>query len=294
MDVQRRALALARAGDSLDARAVVSRIGGRYRLVLHVQSARAQGERTLDADTCDVVAESAAVIIAMSGTSWATAGVGPEEASLLGSAAPTEEPTPEPQVAPPVQPPAPDRPAAASEPVHREPLPGPARVRLLPFASLDVGSLPSAAIGGGVGVGVAITDRLTVGAAGALWTQRDGTLQENTQQGAEFDLVTGGLRGCYAVTRGRFELSPCALAGIAWSKGRGFGAVHVSEASAAWVSVGAGVQWRWEMTRALALALELDALVSTSRPTFVILAAGTVHQPGAVVGRVLFGPEVRF
>jgi hypothetical protein len=170
-------------------------------------------------------------------------------------------------------------------------------LRLRAFGSLDVGTLPSPSPGGGVGVAVAAGDRASLGLAGAFGAGDHGYLPGGTQ-GVDFSLfVTLDATGCYALTRGPLEVSPCAVVEVAHLAATGVGAVHDGSATATWVALGPGVRARWELSGAFALALELDGLFPTQGQSFDITGAvggGVAHVVGAFAARTSIGPEVRF
>lgn len=262
--VRARILALAAPDARLDADVTVTALDGRFRAVLHVRSASSSGERTLEDASCDLLAESAAVVLAMSAT----------------SPAPVAPAPPPPEAAPPPAPP----PSSPRSEI----------LRLRATASLDVGTLPTPTLGAGVSASFPFASRLALALGGTAWAQKSGTLGGSSSQGATFTLLTGDAAGCYRARAGAVELSPCAVVEVAHVDARGFG-LHPSSSSALWLSLGAAGIVRWTPTPHFALVAELDALVPTQSESFVILhGGGTVHTIAPVAGRASIGPEVRF
>ena len=283
--VQRRVIALAGPAVGVEADASILQTGGRMRLELHVKrSGNLVGERILEGDSCVELAESAAVILAMSGTTTAF-----------------DAPKP---VAPPPPPPSP-RPAAPPPPVPIAPGSGPDSsprrgwFRITPVGALDVGTLPEPAIGGGLALAAWLGRGVAVGITGAVWAANQGTLAgASPAQGATFGLITGDASGCYSMMRGTFELSPCALLEVASVSATGFGVSHIRTGNAKWVSVGFGARLRWQPMNHFGVALDVDGIVPIPDYYKYVIhdgpSGGQVYQTGPIAARAVLGPEVRF
>ncbi len=269
---------------ALEADASMTAEAGRLRLVLHVKNGNSVGERVLDGDSCVDLAESAAVILAMSGMSTAV------------EVPPPVAPPPPPPPAPVVQPEAPPAPPAVT-PGPRAPF-----VRVTPVVAFDIGTLPSPAFGGGLAVDAVPGRGFTAGLAGALWGTNAGTATGLALgQGANFDLITANANGCYSVLRGKLELSPCVVLEFDYVSATGFRTGYNRTGTANWLSVGAGARLRWQPTRHFGVALDVDGIVPTVHQPFAILVtAGSVktldnvHVTGPIAVRAYLGPEVRF
>jgi hypothetical protein len=265
-DLQGRVTTRIRGAAAVRARGRVEHDGATWRLALAIETADTQGERTLEAASCESLASSAAVVIAM-----AIAPPRDEPAPVV--AAPASSPSP------------PDRPAAP----QRRPTP---RFHVRGDVVADAGMMPSLAAGGGLSLGVWAARRLSVEASTSVFASQDGTVAGSTR-GASFTLVSGGVRACWALTEG-IEVAPCAGVVVERLGASGFGALRVSDASS--------VTWGPEALLTLAVPLVgpvhlrggVGVDVPISRQSFVINAAGTVHRPAAVVPRGWLGPEVRF
>jgi hypothetical protein len=264
--VRRRVLELAAPGAGLDADVVVTEAEGRFRAALHVRTGPSLGERFLDETSCERLAESAAVILAMSGTPLETVALSPPPPSPRARVAPA---------APPVAPPQ-------------------TIVRIRAHASVDVGTLPAPTLGGGIAVAFTPGDRIAIGLAGTIWVEQTATVASLANQGARFSLLTGDATGCYGFHGSTFEVSPCAVLELAHLTATGVGESQKLSPTATWLAVGVGAAVRWEVARHFALVAELDGLVPTQGQSFVLEPHGTVHTIGPVAGRGYFGPEVRF
>ncbi len=273
--VRGRVQALVPDGTEVRASGTVTQVAGGFRLVLRVEGGASPGERRLEGTSCAVLAESAAVILAMS----ATPPVVP----------PPAVPVPSVQL-----PPVTVSPVAERERPAPPADPAPGRFRLAVLGRGDVGTLPSPAFGAGVAVGWSPVRRVLLEASGTLWTDRAGTLPSSHAQGAEFALVTVALAACYGIARPPLQVLGCAVGEWDRTSANGFGAARTSDLVVTAWSVGGEGRLRWELGRSFALVAGLGALVPTSRNEFAIRAAGTIHETSLVAGRASFGPEVRF
>ena len=224
-ELRRRVTARVPGDAAVRARGRVEKRAGRYRLALEIATASSRGERTLDAGTCEALASSAAVVIAMS--------VAPVSAARDDEPAPTaasDPPAPAPAPASAASSPSPDRPNASAPRPSGETLP-----RLLVRAHVvgDAGLLPGAAVGGGLAFGVMIVRDLGVEAHANLWASQDGTVDGTpgaSPRGASFALFSAGTRACWTLTHG-IEVAPCLGVEIARLSASGFGTVRDSDAS---------------------------------------------------------------
>jgi hypothetical protein len=254
------------------ARGRAERVDDHWRLALDIETTSSRGERTLEAPTCDALASSAAVVIAMS----------------VAPPSPAAAPPAPPAMAAPAPAPAPDR--VTESPRPDEP---PSRFLVRGQVIGDAGTLPSTAIGGGLAFGVRIIRELTVEAGANLFASQDGTVDASPARGASFTLLTAGVRGCWSLTR-RIELAPCLGIDVERLSASGFGAAKVADATSVTWSPEALLALRLPIAGPIALRAGLGALLPMSRQSFVINAAGTVHRADAVAFRAWTGPEVQF
>jgi hypothetical protein len=287
-EVKRRVAAQLPASSRVHVDGQIERSGARYRLSLAIETAGTRGERVLEADTCEELVTSAAVVIGMS----AAAAVEDD----------AREPAPEPDASDPPAPPPREaqatRAAAPAPPTREAPRErggeGPGR-RFALRAQLvgEAGTLPSAGLGGGLAVAYAPLERLRVELALGAWASQQATLDADATRGARFRLLGGTARACLALTR-TVELAPCLGLEMAHLSARGFGAARVAEASAVTVAPEAAMTVAVPLGRGFGLRGGLGGAVPMSRNSFVITASGTVHEPAAVALRGWLGPEVHF
>lgn len=296
-ELRRRVTTRVPGGAALVARGRVQKRRGRYRLALDIATASSRGERELDASTCEELASSAAVVIAMSVAPPAA----PEpdgEADAAGTSPTAATDTTTTRAAP-----APAAPFAAS-PAARSPdqptAPPSARAgdrasRFLVRAQVagDSGLLPSASVGGGLALGVVVTRDLAIEASANVFGSQDGTLDGTPARGASFSLLSAGARACWTLTHG-IEIAPCAGFEVARIAASGFGAARVNEVESVTWGPEVLLTGRIPVAGPLSLRLGIGGVAPISLQSFVINAAGTVHEPGAVALRTWAGPEVRF
>lgn len=241
-------------------RARIDEIGARYRATLDIETARSRGERVLEAETCEALASSAAVVIAMAAASEAPAPL-------------AEPPRDE-------APPKPSPPPSARAPLG---------VRLSGVA--DAAMLPSLAAGAGVAVGVDPVARLHLEVHGAAFAAQDGLIDAG--RGARFSLWSAGARACWTVARA-VPIAPCAGLVVDRLSAEGFGAERVSDGAAIVIAPEGLVSVRVAVAGPIDLRAGVGAIVPTSRPSFVIAGRGAVHEVPAITLRGFFGPEMRF
>lgn len=283
--LRRRVMALVGPGVALAANVGVTESAGRVRAELEVRVRQSMGKRVLEAASCEELAESVAVVLAMSAMA---------------------EPPPPPPPAPFIPPPPAARPAPVAAAPAVEPTPSPPRpprVRLAVLGAADVGTLPGPAVGAGLRAAVALGHGFAVGIGGDLWLDQNAVAPGlSPQQGARFTFFSADATGCYALpVHFAVEISPCAIAELAYMTATGETTGPPESPTALWLGLGVGALARWELTRAFALTFELDALVPTSGERFHINSVSgplttpyIVHTVGAVTARAHFGPEVRF
>lgn len=253
-------------------RAKIEKVGGRYRATLDIETARARGERVLEADSCEALARSTAVVVAMA--------VAPEQKEATPPTAPA--------------PTAVERQAerqAEPDAAPRKASDGAASVALRVEAAADSALLPSLAAGGGLALGVRATDKLRFEARAAMFAQQEERAFDD--RGANFSLASGGARACYALTHD-VELAPCAGIDVSAVGASGFGAQRVTEGTAWVVSPEALLAFRVPLPGPISVVAAAGVLAPLSRESFVITGRGTVHEIPSVLARAFVGPEVRF
>jgi hypothetical protein len=253
----------------------------------------AQGERTLDANSCASLATAAALIVA-----WT---VDPSKAPTAVS----------PAVAAPAQP------AAARGPEQGSPTPPSHAAVSWPLVAVvaasgagDLGTLPSVAESGEVAFG-ALFGPIRGEIAGAAWLAQDATqaVHPNVFEGAHIHLLDARLRGCFRGRFGqRFELDPCVGAAVvsATSDGFAFGSGSATftpaHNSGVWGDLQADALAVWRVFGPMALRASIGIWIPLARPSFVVdlsqsgAPSGEVflHQAAPVGARTTLGVEARF
>jgi hypothetical protein len=298
-EVSARAASRVPSGARVGANGRVEKSGGRYKLVLRIES---RGERVLEAMTCDALASSAAVVLAMSVApvkqkTETPAGSGAARDSSPSSASAEVARSASSSVRPGTEE---LRPMATDTNVrtHEQTVAAPERrFRSSAGARLhaigDAGTLPAIGAGGGFAIGFDPVEALHMEATANFWAQQDGTLAANATRGAAFQLVTAGGRGCWVLTR-PVTFAPCLGAEMIVLSGAGFGASRTSDArSVTWAPdvsfmVGVPLGDRFLLRAGLGIAAPV------SRQAFVIAAGGEVHRPAFVAARAWIGPEIVF
>lgn len=248
---------------------------GGWRVTLRTRrgEGEAEGERIIEAATCDGVAEATAVVLSL--------------ALVSAGAAPSPEPGP-PVVEEPSSPP-PKR----VEPASERPRATPPALAFGVLAALDTVALPSPAVGGALTLAwTPGPARLELEASG-FGAQSKSVPGESV--GARFSTASVGARGCWAVVReGRFDLSPCAGALVHLLSARGYGADANYDVTAQSAVVAGGVLGRFTLTPWLAARARVDALVPLARPAFVVERIGDVHAVPALGASASLGVEMLF
>jgi hypothetical protein len=232
------------------------------------------GKRFLEAPSCQSLAETTALILALM--------IDPDAV-----AATTQKPEQEPKDE---QASVPAPPSAA----HRS-----LDILVGAHAQGRLGTLPGIDVGAGAGVGVAsrrwlVELRLTYGL-------RDGQVADSSSMvGAygRFNITTGSLAGCFNL--GRSELAdlafgPCAVVEGGVVSAEGHGASAGFSKHAAWLALGGGAYVSIALGQHLRASLEGDILVPTYRPAYVFEdLPGVVFQAPAVGGRAVTDISWRF
>jgi len=298
---------LADRGEVLEADAVVKRDRlWRVSLVTR-RGGTTSAERTLEASSCDALAEATAVILALALVP-SPAPVEPTSAAASGDPAASESPAADaaPASATPLD-------TASESAEHAAPAnaaayaPGPIREngvaasrdgayarRLAVSASLvtNAGSLPSAAVGGGATLAYGFgRGRLEVG--GSYFAVQSKTTAASAA-GARFGLGAVAARACYALARGVMELAPCVGAEVLVVDARGFGASANYDTGAAWVAATGGALLRVPVTSHLAARADASIGVAVTQPRFVVDGDGAVYEPARVGARAGIGAELLF
>lgn len=245
-----------------------------------------QGERTIDATSCESLATATALILALT--------VDPSKArASLPAAPPPKNAEAAPAPAPPPSPsPAPPRRKAT---------------RLGAFVAIagagDLGTMPSPAVAPEVTAGV-LFGPVRVELSGDDWGAQNATSKENPSEGAHIHVDDVIARGCFRWRfEPRLELDPCAGAGLVYATSDGFRASNdlsftPYRKSGTWMIADGDLLAAWRLFGPLALRASVGAGLPLARPPFVVLQQQGpsifLHRSAAIVGRTSLGLEARF
>ncbi|MEO6601389.1 MAG: hypothetical protein ABIQ16_16040 [Polyangiaceae bacterium] len=275
----------------------VERVDNGFRLLLAMGVGSVASSRVIEARSCDELAGAAAIAIALLARSTSD-GVSapptsndarPSSASDLdGNPPPASTPTPN----------TPSRkdapPAEASSAEASSAAASSAAVHLVITAPIGVagwGSLPSAGLGLGAGVGIR-WKALRLTARGELWQPQTARVSGFATR---FTLSSARADACLIQAVHGLELGPCIGAAAQRLAGEGVESeVFFAESrTAVWVS-GTGGLFASLPTPGFANLRFLAAasvLISPSRPRFVIAQLGPVHEPALAATRLDLGCE---
>ena len=291
--VRSRVLQLVGPHVTLEASASVTEAQGTYRAALKVRAGESVGERTVDAASCEALADAVAVVVAMAGTTMASPPIAPPAPPVEVAPPPVPLPFPSPALVP--APPLKEEAPLASKPTT----PTRPHVRIGVEGSVDLGTLPSATEGVRLSVMGLPRSDVALGVAAELWANRSGSPASLPTQGADFSLLSVDALGCYgAFHRRAFELSGCGIVELDRLSAQGTGP-KPQDPTAWWIGLGLGLRGRWELTHAFALTADIDGIVPTAQQQFSIAGpanttAAIVHVTSIVAGRGHLGGEVRF
>jgi hypothetical protein len=246
----------------------------RFVLTVAIRTAAGERERTFSGQTCEVLADTAALVVA----------------------AAIEEPVPEPEPEPkPVEPsPEQTRPPAGPPPSPPTPKPDDRIVAGAARAGVAglLGPLPGATLGVEAAAALLVR-RARVELRFAYWFPRDAEA-DLEGRGGEIQLWTLGARGCWAPSVKIVEFPLCGGVQAGPMQGDGFGLGAPTSTRLAWVAFDAGaaiVILPWHF---FGFWLGADLLVPATRPGFAIEDLGLLHRAAPVGGQAVLGIEGRF
>jgi len=253
----------------------------------------ALSERSLVAPDCERLVDTLAVAITLALEAAVPPADVPPSPARPAVAAPAASAAARPISPRPGSPPA-DVVAAEPESAEsRGPIP-----RVVARVLADVGSLPSPALGLGLGAQLAWS-RLQLELLGTLWSEQHARLNVSglPDAGADVALVTGTVSACatpLGAAPGSLVLALC----LGWEMGRlsgeGTGINAPRQANGLWLAPEANVRLTWRPAQALGLGAQIGAAAPLGRGEFYLDRLGTVHQPSSLVARAGLGIDVAF
>jgi hypothetical protein len=261
--------------DQIHVEVTIQRRGRRLELTLHTTRGADTGERTLTGTDCAVLAETAALALALAiaPDAVATRPVRPET-----NAGRDDEPLPATT-------------AVVIAPGGERGLDVGVRVAALG----DVGSFPDAAPGLGAAVSAQL-GRWRAEAYVGYWFEQRATNASNMDEAVDLTTAVGGVRGCFQVHRGALDLELCGAGELSRTRGRGADTIDGFAATWLWASLGGGVSAARRISRHLRFRLDIGIMGRPrTRPRFTFTNSDDVlFRPAWVSGQASAGLEVRF
>jgi len=255
--------------------------GGQWLVTLETESKTTSGHRTIEAATCQGLANATALIVALM--------IDPDAVAARSGKAQVDARPPEP--------PAPSAPASA-EAREAPGAPGARATSVLAGAAVagNAGVLPSPDVGVGVSVGVLHPGwRVEVRADYGPRRVPSDSLTDPPGAHGRFSFLAGTLAGCGTFTQPRIELGPCASLEVGAVRGQGVGATQTASQTSPWVGLGAGVFAAIRANARLYFPVHADAVFPLWRPTYVFQNVPTpIFQSWSVGLRLTAGVELRF
>jgi hypothetical protein len=198
-------------------------------------------------------------------------------------------------VRPPAAEPLTPSPQPAAQPLQptprfvREPL----RVGARLLGQVGGGPLPGA--NPGVGAFVSVDwQRARIELGGNAFWGGVARYDELPEVGADLQLFTGALRGCFTPGGGHWRFPICAGPELGVMRGSGFGVETSEVTSGLWGGVVAGLAAEWRMARRLSLWVELGAVLTLLKPEFHMQNLPTLYRPDSAGARFATGLETHF
>ncbi len=217
------------------------------------------GQRVLENGDCDRLAEMASIVLAMSARERETPKKVPSEGDL-------------------------------QTPVVREK----GRPIHLDLAGIaGIGLMPKVALGVGFAAGFAPTARLAFSVQGSYFAPRNAQASVDPSRSAEVRRLGVDVRGC-AIFAPSLEGAACVGVDFASLSATGNGAAVTRDARASLIAPFVGLALTPARSGALAFRMGADFLFPLTRPSFVVIATGTVFRPEIASLRLWLGPSLRF
>ena len=265
-----------RSREDLNVRATVER-AALWLVTLQTTSSATSGHRSIEATTCQGLANATALIVALM--------IDPD--AVAARAGKVKEPDgARPPVAPPVSAPAP--PTPLFEPTTF----GLAGIG----ATGNLGVLPAADVGVGAELGLVHRSwRVELRGSYGLRNVRSDALGDSAGAYGRFRFFSGVLFGCWMSIRSSVDLGPCLEVEFGALRGEGIGASPNASETTPWFALGTGGAVVFKATRWLHFPLHADAVVPLWRPNFGFRNVDTpIFRARPVGARLTAGVELPF
>lgn len=158
----------------------------------------------------------------------------------------------------------------------------------------DLGTLPSASVGGELRAGL-LFSVWSVEVRAAAWLPRPADSSSVPGAGGDFTLIDAGALGCLHLTPWQaLSLRLCAGPQLLSLWGSGYGVTAPGEEQAFFGAAAAEAALLVAIAAHTSLRLGVGGLVPFQRPSFAIHEVGEIHRPSAVSGRFSLGFELAF
>ncbi len=161
----------------------------------------------------------------------------------------------------------------------------------------DVGSLPSAGLGAGIGAYVAWSRWRVRAHASVMFEQHvDVELPSAANPGADLGLTVGGVALCRStdLQLGAWTLALCLGGELGRMSGRGTNVIPERSGGAVWAAPTLDGSARLDLGVGAGLELMLGAVLPLTRNPFIIDEIGRIHQASSLAGRAALGLSWNF
>jgi hypothetical protein len=266
---------------------------GRWLGVVETQLGTKSGKRSLHAESCEAVANAAALIIALMVDPDAVAA---RQAADAKSAQPTATDIPKNgldarESATPAS--TGNAPKIGTTELVTQPRAPIARFFIGPRIAANSGTLPTMALGAGANIGV-IFAHGSIETGVLEWTRSTATVAgTQPKAGGTFRLLSGYLAACPSYRSGRFDFGVCGHLGLNWVRGTGFGVNTSYQNSFTWLAGGGGLLVRLWPGQRFSVPLRVEALLPMAHPVFTLngvpQSQGQVFRPSNMAGQACLG-----
>ncbi len=106
-------------------------------------------------------------------------------------------------------------------------------------------------------------------------------------------MLSGGLRGCYAIGSAEVEGGPCIGVNAVRVAGHGEGTDRTYDRLGLYVGPSAGAMFRWKLSSTFGLRICAEAFFPVARRPF-LLDGLEIHRPPSVGATAFLGPDLFF
>jgi hypothetical protein len=265
----------------LNGSVTVTDLGGIFEVQLSLAlGARALGERSFQARSCEAVAKTAALAAAMAAFADDAVPLAASEpaASPDGSGAWLKKPDPQPDFSR-------DRPPPPPRPLRVEP-----RVGLLAF--MQAGLLPAPVVGGALELGMGLGKRWSLAVQAGVSSEQERA--QGAQRSTFLRVLAGAARACFApLALGRVRLDGCGGLQLLWLRGHGQGFDIDRSASLATAAPLFALDLSLRAPAFLEWRVQAEGSVPLSRRRFLV-DGREVARASTLTFSARLGPVVRF